>query len=478
MNDKELTRFMERMRKTLVDHRMLTMGDHVLVAVSGGPDSTALLTGLVALAPEMRLTLGVFHLNHGLRPEAGEDAAHVRSLAARYGLPCHDSKADVGRASRESGEGIQAAARRIRYARMEAVAAEYGFDKLAVGHTADDVAETFLMRLVRGSGPAGLGSIPPVRDGRIIRPLIGVRRHDILAYLDAAGLDFLDDPSNADRKYFRNRIRHDLLPRLAEYNPRVVERLVNTAKLLREDEQYIECSVEAAYSRTARVQPQEVSFDITELGGLDPVIWLRVIRRAVMAVGAPPEVLGSDHIRTVWNDLVGRDERAHSLPGEIQTRREDGRLVVYRAHPPLIETRVEPGQTVSVSGRRCLLEVKPMRDVGVVDEGGRFHVGIEAGNEGDDIVWADAGGIDWPVTVRSARAGDDFRPLGLGGRKKVHDFFIDNKVPRRLRPTVPIYVDSLGVIAVGGRVDERVRITEKTERVAVIAMMGETAGQS
>ena len=478
MDDKELTRFVERMRKTLIDHRMVTVDDHVLVAVSGGPDSTALLAGLAVLAEEMRLTLGVFHLNHGLRPEAGEDTAHVRSLAVRYGLPCHDSKADVGRTSRESGEGIQAAARRVRYARMEEVAAEHGFDKLAVGHTADDVAETFLMRLVRGSGPAGLGSIPPVRDGRIIRPLIDVRRRDILTYLAAAGLDYLNDPSNTDRKYFRNQVRHDLIPRLVEYNPGVVERLVNTAKLLREDENYIERSVEAAYSRTARVRPREVSFDIRELGSLDPVIGRRVIRRAVMTAGACPEALDSDHIRAVWNDLVGGDERAHSLPGEIRVLREDGRLVVYQAHLPYKETVIEPGRPANVSGRRCFVEVKPAGDIGVVDKGGRLHVDIEIGSEGDNVVWADAGGINWPVIVRSARAGDDFRPLGMTGSKKVHDFFIDNKVPRRLRPTVPVYVDGIGVIAVGGRVDERVRVTEKTEQVAVFAMTDETAGQS
>ncbi len=478
MDKKELTRFIEQMRKTLVEHRMLMVGDRVLVAVSGGPDSTALLAGLMVLAPEMQLTLGVFHLNHGLRVEAGDDAAHVRSLAARYGLACYDSKADIGRVSRESGEGIQVAARRVRYARMEAVAAEHGFNKLATGHTADDVAETFLMRLLRGSGPSGLGSIPPVRDGRIIRPIIGSRRHDVLAYLEAADLDYLEDPSNADRKYFRNEVRHDLLPQLVKYNPRIVERLVNTAKLLREDERYIESVVEGAYSRMARVQSREVSFDIRELGSLDPVIGRRVVRRGVMAVDAPPEALDSDHIRAIWNDLVGGDERARSLPGEIQARREDGRLVVYRAYPPLIETCVEPGRTVSISGRRCFVEVKPACEVGVVDEGGRFHVDVATSNKGGVIVWADAGGIDWPVTVRSARAGDDFRPLGLGGTKKVHDFFIDSKVPRRLRPSVPVYVDSLGVIAVGGRVDERVRITEKTELVAVIAMTGETDEQS
>ncbi|MBI3629760.1 MAG: tRNA lysidine(34) synthetase TilS, partial [Candidatus Rokubacteria bacterium] len=219
----------DAVRDTIRRHAMLAGGEAVLVAVSGGADSVALLHVLAALAAELSLRLTVVHLDHGLRPDSAADAAFVESLARARGLPVV-----VDRIAVPPGGSLEARAREARYAALRRHAARLGADRVALGHTADDQAETVLMRLLEGAGPRGLAGIPPVR-GRYIRPLIETRRAGIVETLTAAGLTWREDPSNRDPKFLRNRIRHELLPLLAStYNPAIVPALARAAALTRE----------------------------------------------------------------------------------------------------------------------------------------------------------------------------------------------------------------------------------------------------
>ncbi|PYM07965.1 MAG: tRNA lysidine(34) synthetase TilS [Candidatus Rokuibacteriota bacterium] len=219
----------DAVRDTIRRHAMLAGGEAVLVAVSGGADSVALLYALQALGAELRLTLSVVHLDHGLRAESADDGAFVEALARARSLPV-----SVERITVAPGGSLEARAREARYAALRRHAARVGAERVALGHTADDQAETVLMRLIEGAGPRGLRGIPPVR-GIFIRPLIETRRAEIVDALQRAGLAWREDPSNRDPKLLRNRIRHELLPQLAaSYNPAIVAALNRAAALTRD----------------------------------------------------------------------------------------------------------------------------------------------------------------------------------------------------------------------------------------------------
>jgi tRNA(Ile)-lysidine synthase len=219
----------EHLERTLRRHAMLAGGETVLVAVSGGADSVALLHFLVELAPAWRLQLHVLHVDHQLRPDSPADADFVRVFGARLGVPV-----DVVTVMVDPRGSVEAGAREARYAALEAAAARLGAHRIAVGHTADDQAETVLMRLLEGAGVRGLAGIPPVR-GRIIRPLIDMHRAALETALGAAGVSWVEDPTNRDPKFLRNRIRHELLPLLADsYNPGIAAALTRVSALARD----------------------------------------------------------------------------------------------------------------------------------------------------------------------------------------------------------------------------------------------------
>lgn len=248
---------LERVQATLRAHDMLAGGERVLLAISGGPDSMTLLHVMVRLAASWRLTLRALHLDHGLRSESAAEAIQVQEWCAEHGVPCRVERIRVAARQAETGESVQEAARALRYAALrEAADSDELWPshieapvRIAVGHTADDQAETVLLRLLRGSGGVGLAGIPPVRD-RVIRPLFDVQRDEVLAYCQAASLPYISDPSNESRMYLRNRVRHELIPHIeAEYNPQFRHSLRRLGEVLREDEAILQSVVEQALAR-------------------------------------------------------------------------------------------------------------------------------------------------------------------------------------------------------------------------------------
>ena len=232
---------------TIRRFEMVRPQEKVLVALSGGPDSLCLLAVLAALRAELAIEIEAVHVDHGLRPESADEAARVQDLCARFGVTCHLRRVDVSERVAGGYGSVQEAARDLRYAACYEVADAVNAHRVAMGHTADDQAETVLMRLLRGAGPTGLAGIPPVR-GMIIRPLISVWREQILAYCRSCHLPFIEDASNRSDKYLRNRIRHHLVPYLErEYNPKVREALWRLAEVLRADEEYFDAEVAERY---------------------------------------------------------------------------------------------------------------------------------------------------------------------------------------------------------------------------------------
>jgi len=384
--------------RTIRERSLVAKGDRVLVAVSGGPDSTALLHGLAAVAPRLGISLAAACVDHRLRPESGEEARGVLRHCQDIGIPCQVLEVDVSKA-RKAHVSAQEAAREVRLAALEIAAARLGCTKIAVGHTADDQAETVLFRVVRGTGIAGLGGIPYQR-GPFIRPLLDVRRAQILAYLRKRQIDFYMDPSNANRRYARSRIRHDVLPMLARENPRVVDALLALAREARDKE--------AATWREAL--PGDLYLPRRTAHAVD-----RLVR----------EACGTRTVAVRNGTLVVRYGRVAWFPRKpISLAQSKG-----AGHG---EQRVAgPGRYRIFAPPALGIELAPVC-IGPCP--------------GGNSACFDPKKVSWPMLLRTMRPGDRMAPRGGRGTRKLSDLLIDAKIPKQERATLPVLCDASGEI--------------------------------
>jgi len=256
----------EQVQRTIQEFNMVLPGQRVAVACSGGPDSTALLLILQEMSNPLGCVLSVAHFNHQLRAEESEeDEKFVRELAERLGLPLRVGKADVRGAARRAGFNLEAQARQMRYGFLLSLVAEGWADRVAVGHTADDQAETVLHRFLRGAGTRGLAGIYPVVGGTLVRPLIRVRRQAVEDWLRAHHQPWQEDSSNQDLRHVRNRIRHQLLPRLSRFNPRLVETACEMAEIARHEEAFWQQYLVPLVNQGLRLEGMKVLVDVERL---------------------------------------------------------------------------------------------------------------------------------------------------------------------------------------------------------------------
>src|SRR5688572_22166426 len=325
---------------------MLAGGDVVLIAVSGGADSAALLYLMSVLAPEWDLRLGVLHVDHGLREGSAADAEFVRDLGRRLGVPVEVAGVTVDRRG-----SLEEAARAARYAALDAHADRLGAQRIAVGHTADDQAETVLMRLLEGTGVRGLAGIPPVR-GRLIRPLIEARHADAVAALDAAGVPWVEDPSNDDRKFFRNRVRHELLPLLAAvYQPDIVTHLTAVARAARQGVDAPDETAARELERLADRGRTGLTLSRAALAGLPVSVAAEVLRRAAAVFGsrAPLRAWGHRGLRRL---LAAPAPRRPFRLGGVSVEVSGDRVRVSLGPMPVLAAR-----SIDIPGRVELPEI-------------------------------------------------------------------------------------------------------------------------
>ena len=415
-----------------------------LVMVSGGPDSVALLRAILDLGGEP----AALHVDHGLRRESREDAEFVRGLCDGLGVRC-----EVRRLRLEGGANVQERARLERYGLAEEVADRLGLGTIATGHTADDVAETVLMNLARGTGMRGLAGIPPVR-GRVARPLIERTRLEVLAYLAELDQPYLTDPTNLSGKYARNRVRLEVLPVLEDLYSGAARNLARAASLAREDLEVLE----GLAAEISERRGEEVVVPLGPLLGMRPALRRHAVRLAYSGLlpDAPP--LGSAHVEAVLGLAEGGEgTRTLDLPGGVVVAaRGRGDLAFYqraekRAETPGREEPVRVGETVVFGGWELFASEAP-----------RFDAADAARAE---VAYLDAS--MGPYVVRPVREGDIIRPLGLGGTKKVLRAMMDRKVPGDLRRRMPVVVGGDGTVAwiPRGEIGEGFKVGEQTEEI-------------
>jgi tRNA(Ile)-lysidine synthase len=442
---------------------MFDRGEAVLVGVSGGPDSVALLHSLVTLQPKWSLRLVIAHLNHELRGStADQEAAFVGRLAAGLGIPCEIGSRNVAQYGAEHRLSLQEAARIARYAFYDEVAAKYSASKIALGHQADDNAESILMHLLRGTGPLGLTGIPPVRQGRIIRPLIGLTRADILAFLELGGVEYMRDRSNLDTEYLRNRIRHELLPNLKEhYNPKAIRALNRLSSILRDEEDFWDQEVRRTLQDLVLEQtPGRLCLTARGLSELHPALLRRLVRHATLSVKGDIKRLGHVHVEAVARLLAGPSPSGRiDLPQGVRVVR-DRDEICFLLGPSEETARFEYDipriQTTFIREIGILLKLSVCN---------RSEV-PQVKNYPMNTALFDAAAVSLPLKVRNFQQGDRFKPMGMLGSQKVKTFFINHKVPRSQRLRCPILVSGGRIIWVGGyRIDDSAKITQKTKKV-------------
>jgi tRNA(Ile)-lysidine synthase len=459
----------QRVARTIRRHSLLARGGRVLVAVSGGPDSVVLVHLLLELQAMGDLTVaGLAHFNHQLRGvDADEDEAFCRAMADTLGLPIDVDRAAVATAARSAGRSIEDVARELRYAFLDRIANARGADAIAVGHSLDDQAETFLLRLIRGAGSRGLASILP-RAGRVIRPLIDIARQDLRDYAADRALPFRTDATNDDLSIPRNRVRHELIPYLErEFTPGISRVLAREAAVAREDEDRLQQeAIDFAGSIVLSRTGGKTELDAVGLRSLHPALAARVARHA-LAAEAPSRFIGFDHVAALLQLAGGSEGDAIDLPGQRAVRR--GALIVLGPPPPRRRDGGEENSfrvSLSIPGEVTLDKQGWMVSAERLDS-------LAAGGPGPAraaqvVVAADP--VALPLAIRSRRRGDRFCPLGLGHRKKLQDFLVDRKIPRETRDSLPLVVDGRDRIVwvVGESVAEDFRVTEPSRGVILL----------
>jgi len=460
----------------------------VVVGVSGGPDSLCLLHVLNRLREGYGIELHVAHLDHRIRGwESRDDAAFVARLAEEWGLPATVEAHDVPRLARENTLAIEEAARQARYSFLAQVAQAVGARRIAVGHNADDQTETIVMHWLRGAGLAGLrGMLPltdlgemrleaawpdhPPLDLQLIRPLLETSRAEIEAYCWEHGLNPRFDRSNLDTTYYRNRLRHELIPYLESYNPNICEVLRRSAQVIGDDYNFLQAELELTWPAVVSLESEgAITFDLARWRALPTSQQRSTLREAVHRLRRSLRNINWIHIENALSAL-------RTKPVGTQVTLPQGLLLSIGYHD---FTVADEGYVPEVDWPLLLVESLPVAVPGVTelpDSGWCLEAAvIEREEFREDYLdnsnpwqaFLDYERVGSELVLRQRRSGDRFRPLGLGGHEKsLHTFMIDHRIPRSLRDFVPIVASPRHIVWLAGwRIDERAKITESTERI-------------
>jgi len=426
----------KRFDKVLQRSECLPEGSRVLVALSGGADSVALLVLLRHVAPGLRLTLEAAHLDHGLRQDSAADAAFVERLCARFNLPLTMERADVAELARQSKGNLEEVARDVRRRFLLRVAKQRNCDRIAMGHHADDQAETFLLRLLRGSGSTGLAGMRTV-NGKIVRPLLAFQRHELVAHLEQEGVPWQQDPSNSDTRFARNRIRHELIPLLESFNPQIRDQLAGSCEQFGHDEDFWSSLVAEEFDRCCQRDGARLTLDRIAVMSRPTALASRLVRAALREIRGDLRRITANHIASILqliND--GPVQGELSLPGAWVARRYD-RVLICRNKPETPEywevALTQEGTCLLPNG--CTIELSMAT--------------LPCG-ESTECVEFSARDVTLPLVLRSPLPGDRFRPSGMKGTKKLQDLFVDLKLPREARQNTVVLVKGTELLWVVG----------------------------
>ena len=474
-----------RVKKSIEEHDLLPAGKPVVVAVSGGPDSLAMMHLLREMRRDFGWELHVAHLHHGIRgADADEDALFVQEHAKAWGLPFHLGHEDVPALARESGTALEEAARQARYRFLARVARSVGADRIALGHHLDDQVETVLMHFIRGSGLAGLrGMLPlaPMAEMRLdaipgeppetaglwlARPFLAVPHDDLVAYCHEHGLEPRFDRSNLDTTYFRNRLRHELIPSLEAYNPRIREIVARSAAIFADDYDLLHSIMLETWPRVVVSEsPEEIVLAHDAWRSLHPAMQRAVLREAIHRLRRSLRNINWAHVENARRvALKGETGTEATLPDGLRLLVEYGNLRISEMEALLDEVpQLKAELPLDVPGTTVFPDGEWAVDAEIVS-----REALPSPWPDDPWqAWLDLGRMRLPLALRPRRPGDRFRPLGMHGSVKVGEFMINVKLPARWRDWWPLLVDASGRVLwiPGYRPSDEAKVTPEAKRV-------------
>lgn len=445
----------EKVFKFIREHALLLPGDKVVIAFSGGADSLALLD-IIASLPDFPVQVIIAHLNHCLRGAESEgDELFVRSVAERFAFPLEISSVDIKAMADDEGLSLEEAGRNARRSFFMDVADKHSAVAIALGHHSDDQAETVLMRLVRGAAMSGLTGMRPKSAGNIfVRPLLCLSRAEIESYLHKGALQWREDSSNADTKFLRNRIRHELLPLLRSYNPAIPACLNQTATALAADEDLLEEVVGEVFSRIAATSFDKIQLNLRMLQNEPAALRKRLYRKSIFTLKGDLRRISSKHLADI-------DSLANKVKGSGKLSLPSGMLVIKKYNVMILTTAAEKNiidnfdRIINLCGS---YELEPNQTLLV--EKADFLPGSRLETD-KNTIFLEKDQFPFPWMIRCFKEGDRFTPLGMRGRKKLKDLFIDKKIPNTARKKIPLFICRGDIFWVGGvQAAEKTRITE------------------
>ena len=446
-------------RNNIITNELIQSGDRVIIAVSGGPDSMALLHILKSLAGEMQFELVAAHINHGLRPEAAEEQNFVVDQCRRWNVSCYTEELNVRELARQSKTSLEDAGRIARYRYLNALRTELGAQVIATAHHRDDVAETVLLHLLRGTGIQGLRGIIP-RNGQIIRPLLPLGKEQLLTYLNEHDVKYCLDLSNTDPTFMRNRIRHQLIPELQrEYNPRIVDSLNQLAELVRADNQLLEQEMERYWELVLiEADANTIIFDNISFSQLPLAAQRRLIRNAFSALTGQAGWEGQDVEKVVQLSKKMGSAKVLQLKKKVSVNKSYDKMVFTK-------TWQMPA--------RFNLDIRIPGELSLAEGGSSYHFylqDVEHYTPQTEDICLDYDKISLPLVLRSRKEGDVFWPAGFSGHKKIKKYFIDKKIPCWERDLVPILAgknDEIYAI-LGQCISQQAVVGPQTQTILVI----------
>lgn len=443
----------DAVKQTIETHQLLDKGDGVIVGLSGGADSSALLVVLKKLSAQLDLKLAAIHVNHQLRgEEALRDQYFSEQLCKRLEIPIKVVNLDVSALAKEKGISFELAGREVRYDAFETYRLELGYQKIAVAHHLNDQAETVLQRLIRGSGLEGLAGMRPRRDSVIIRPLLYVSRSDIEAFCQSEKIEIMVDHTNLETEYSRNFIRLRLIPQIDQrFQTSVSETISRTAALLAQDADFFEIQVDALWRDLVIQESGTYQMKCSELMGLHPALQGRLIRRLFKAISGQTTDLSHVHVSQILRICSGNEEKCFVY-----------KYVAFTACGGLLRT------TMTGQERTCQHKNENKPNIVIETVTDLRNMGIK---KEEMAIYVDASAIKGQLSLRHRQSGDRFKPWGMMGHKKLKDFFVDLKVPREERDQIWLLCDEEKILWVcGWRQSEDTRVTELTNQILKVSL--------
>jgi tRNA(Ile)-lysidine synthase len=464
------------------EYNLFSAKDRILIGVSGGPDSVALLSLIYNTSRTNPPYSEIFiaHLNHSIRGrESDEDEQFVNALAGKYEVSLIAEKRDIIEIARKRKISLEEAARDERYRFFESAAEKAGANVIAVGHNADDNAETVLHRIIRGTGITGVSGIRPKRkltSGStitLVRPLLFTWRKDITAYLEEENLSYRTDSTNIEKDKLRNRIRLELIPHLEEsYNAKIKKSLATLGETAAQNCDYLETKAKALFEDVLinrEVFLETAVLDIHKLIESPQILQQMIIKEAIIRLDIPLKKLSNRNYKDILNTLNSKKTSAINIVKEyLNVRRDGNELHLSKNRYYAEETQVIRETEIKVPGVTELVDMNCRVRTEIIEIKNDFLEEFKQNKTSYEEA-VDFDKMSKPLTVRTRKSGDRFQPLGSRGLKKIKDFFIDNKVPVMERDTVPIVtMNGQPIWIVGFRIDDRIRVLKETTKLLMM----------